>query len=141
MRRLFREGGFEAKLARGELIEHFDIDRPLNPDEVRSIRNAVTGTRRQYVLWLDRAGKTIVEVHRYMNPDGTLAASRKNDPKRITIKGITYGKASPAGQQPRPLTSAEINAILDKHGLPAAMTYFETIRLKVRYVIYHLRGK
>lgn len=43
------------------------------------------GTRAQIVTYFDRAGRTVAVVHRFVKPDGTLAASGLPDPKLILV--------------------------------------------------------
>jgi hypothetical protein len=139
LRRLFNEGKFQAR--KGEFTEHIDKEKVIPLELARKLRNATPQTKSQYVLWLDANGNTVVEIHRYLNPDGTIAGSGGNDPKRITIKGVTYGKPKQNGPQPKRLTNRQINEILDKRGIDAMMTYANWLRLKMRHLIYLLTSK
>jgi len=40
----------------------------------------------------------VVEVHRYMRADGTIAASGKEDPKKLRIQGKLYIKSNAEGR-------------------------------------------
>jgi len=40
-------------------------------------------THSEFVRYVDSSGKLIVELHRYLRPDGSLGASGKLDPKRL----------------------------------------------------------
>jgi hypothetical protein len=40
--------------------------------------------------YLDRDGNLVCKTHRYLRPDGSLAASGKEDPKRVLRDGAIY---------------------------------------------------
>ena len=48
-------------------------------------------THAQMIRYLDSAGQLLVEVFRYLRPDGTLGGSGRPDPKRLRL-----GSAIPA---------------------------------------------
>lgn len=121
MRRLYNESDLKTRHKNGELVEYLDHDNAIGAGKAKQVRNATADTRSQYVLCLDKDGSIVFEVHRYLNPDRTLAGSGKNDPKRVTINRVTYKKAR--GSEPKRLTNRDINRILNKQGLAAAMTY------------------
>ena len=68
----------------GELRMVIDASRPARNS---SIRGWVPGTLSQNVLFLDQSGNLIAKAHRYLKPDGTLAASQLYDPKRVLYRG------------------------------------------------------
>jgi hypothetical protein len=47
-------------------------------------------TRSQLISYLDDAGQEVARVHQYLQPDGTLGASGRPDPKRLLHDGILY---------------------------------------------------
>jgi len=105
------------------------------------IQNATAHTKSQYLLCFDRDGNNVLELHRFKNPDGTLAGSGKPDPKRISIKGITYGQPTNKDPKPKRLSNKQINAILDKKGLAALITYWRWFTLKRDHLIFIIRER
>lgn len=53
------------------------------------------GTLSQEVKYFDQEGNLIAKVHRYLGPDGGLAASGLEDPKRIFHAAIMYIRKEP----------------------------------------------
>jgi hypothetical protein len=141
VRRLYNESEFKARFEKGEFQEVVDYEKIIGEDKAKTLRNTTAGTRSQYVLCIDKNGDTVLEVHRYLNPDGTLGGSGKNDPKRITIKGITYGKPKDNQAAPPRLSSKQINAILGKRGFAATLTYINSAYLHLRHLIFKITGK
>ncbi|MDO8434967.1 MAG: hypothetical protein Q7S58_21420 [Candidatus Binatus sp.] len=48
-------------------------------------------TESQQVSYRDPAtGKELARAHRYVRPDGTLGASGKPDPKRVSVNDVLY---------------------------------------------------
>ncbi len=80
VRRVFNEGGFERDAKLGLLIVEVADSRPAKDS---SIRNWVPGTLSQNVYYLNKDGEILAKAHRYLRPDGDLAASGKPDPKRV----------------------------------------------------------
>ena len=81
LRGLFNEGHYLRAIADGTLIK--ELRRrggpPTSPSEP-------SGTLSQYVSYKDANGLTVVSVHRYLRPDGTIgAAGRMPDPKRLLV--------------------------------------------------------
>lgn len=53
--------------------------------------NEPAGTRSEEVHYFNReTGEEVARVHRFVRPDGTLAASGLPDPKRAFVNGILY---------------------------------------------------
>jgi hypothetical protein len=76
-RQRFRETGILERILNGEL--HADIFRN---SLAKPSAGQPPGTRSQMVRYRDRAdGTTVVIVHRYLLPDGTLGGSGLPDPK------------------------------------------------------------
>ncbi len=59
------------------------------------IRNWTEGTESQEVYLMDKDNNPVVKGHRFLRPDGQLAASGMLDPKRIWINGVIYALKSP----------------------------------------------
>jgi hypothetical protein len=47
-------------------------------------------TRSQLIKYLNAAGVEIAMVHQYLQPDGTLGATGRPDPKRLFEDGVLY---------------------------------------------------
>jgi hypothetical protein len=90
--KLFNEGGFLEKVESGELRM---IVKKTRITLMTFIRNWVPGTESQEIHLLDIHGNLIVKAHRFLRPDGKLAASGMLDPKRILIEGKIYGLKGP----------------------------------------------
>jgi hypothetical protein len=56
----------------------------------RNIRNWIPGTMSQSIKYFDRNNALIAKAHRYLRPDGLLAASGMADPKRVLLNGTYY---------------------------------------------------
>jgi hypothetical protein len=85
LRRRFNDGGYWEKAKAGllrqvVLEENFST---LLPNEAGPIRS-------QMVSYRDENGQEIARVHRFLRPDGTIAASGRPDPKRLYENGILY---------------------------------------------------
>jgi hypothetical protein len=64
----------------------------------------------------------VVELQRFIRPEGTIGASGYNDPKKMMINNVKFHQEQPGHSQPR-LTNRQINQILNKRGLAALFTY------------------
>jgi hypothetical protein len=74
-------------IANGALTAQYLRDAALrNPASV----GEPPGTRSQVIRYVDPTGQWIVEVHRYLRPDGTLGAGGRPDPKRLRLAGVIY---------------------------------------------------
>jgi hypothetical protein len=80
LRPKFNDGGLRQLIESGALrakrLSNRDLKGP-NPWQ------GPICTHSQYVRCLDSHGRLIVEIHRYLGPNGTLGASGKPDPKRL----------------------------------------------------------
>ena len=59
------------------------------------IKNWIPGTQSQELHFLDADNNLVAKAHRFLRPDGKLAASGMVDPKRVFSAGKWYGLASP----------------------------------------------
>ena len=85
MRRIFNRGRFQERAAAGELT--VVIKRSV-PAIDSTIRNWVPGTLSQELRYYDKDNNLLAKTHRYLRPDGGLAASGLEDPKRV-VEGQT----------------------------------------------------
>lgn len=85
MRRIFNEGRFPERVAAGELRVVVKRSRPALDS---TIRNWAPGTLSQELRYYDADNNLVAKTHRYLRPDGRLAASGLEDPKRV-LKGNT----------------------------------------------------
>ena len=58
--------------------------------ETDKIRDWVPGTLSQMLKFYDSNGVVVAKAHRYLRPDGKLAASGMIDPKRVVRDGVMY---------------------------------------------------
>jgi hypothetical protein len=84
LREVFNQARIVERAAAGELRMQVDESRPARNT---AIRGWVPGTLSQNVLFLDANGNLIAKAHRFLRPDGTLAASGMYDPKRVLHNG------------------------------------------------------
>ena len=59
------------------------------------IKNWMPGTESQEIHFIDADNNVVAKAHRFMRPDGKLAASGMIDPKRVFSDGKLYGLSSP----------------------------------------------
>jgi hypothetical protein len=59
------------------------------------IQNWVPGTESQEVHFFDGDNNLVAKAHRFLRPDGRLAASGLVDPKRVFKDGKWFGLVSP----------------------------------------------
>jgi hypothetical protein len=64
----------------GELLLKVEESRPARNT---AIKGWVPGTLSQNVLFFTQSGVLVAKAHRFLRPDGSLAASGKHDPKRV----------------------------------------------------------
>ncbi len=87
LRELFNNSPYPRMIEDGTLIGQITDDVPMtNPRKI----NAPPGARWQYIRYQTRAGERLVDVHRFLLPDGTLGASGRPDPKRMVVFGIVF---------------------------------------------------
>jgi hypothetical protein len=90
--KLFNDGGFLEKVASGELTL---IVKKSRITKMTDIRNWIPGTESQEVHLVDANNNLVVKAHRFLRPDGQLAASGMLDPKRVFVGGKFYALKSP----------------------------------------------
>ncbi len=81
---MFNEGRYAERVASGDLLL---VVKKSRLTEMTQIRNYVPGTESQEVHITNRDGELLVKAHRFLRPDGKLAASGLIDPKRIYKDG------------------------------------------------------
>jgi hypothetical protein len=89
---MFNIGRYTERAASGELILIVKKSR-LCLDS--AIRNWIPGTESQELHFVDNNTNLLARAHRYLRPDGLLAASGMIDPKRLFENGQWYGLVSP----------------------------------------------
>lgn len=86
LREMFNDGDYDGRVATGELQRRVVSDRhPSSPQA-----NVPYCTRSQLVQYQDGSGTEVATCHQYLQPDGTLGASGRPDPKRLFKDGILY---------------------------------------------------
>jgi hypothetical protein len=90
--RIFNEGGYVEKAERGELRM---IVKKTRISLMTYIRNWMPGTESQELEFRDADDNVVAKAHRFLRPDGKLAASGMIDPKRVYSQGKWYGLQSP----------------------------------------------
>jgi len=83
---MFNEGDYDGRATAGELGRRVVSDR--HPSSPRA--PVPHCTRSQLVQYHDASGTEVATAHQYLQPDGTLGASGRPDPKRILKDGILY---------------------------------------------------
>lgn len=83
---MFNDGAYEAQAQSGELRKLVRRDR--HPSAAKA--NVPYCTRSQEIVYTDPNGDEVVTAHQYLQPDGTIGASGRPDPKRILKGGILY---------------------------------------------------
>jgi hypothetical protein len=58
-------------------------------------------TRSQSIVYVDRQGREVAEVHQYVRQGGALGASGRPDPKRLYEHGVLYIARRVRRNQPR----------------------------------------
>jgi len=87
LRKIFNEDRYTERGESGELRVEIKRSRKVLTDKVR---NWVPGTLSQEVRYYDQDGLLLAKAHRYLRPDGKLAASGLIDPKRVFRDGVMY---------------------------------------------------
>ena len=84
---MFNDGKYTERAAAGEFRIVVAKSRVT---QMTHIRNWVPGTESQEIHFLDSKGDIVVKAHRFLRPDGQLAASGLVDPKRIFLNGEIF---------------------------------------------------
>lgn len=83
IRRLFNEGGYQARLEAGDLLASVEKSAPAHPGAGQP-----PGTVSEMVWYFEQTEKglrRVVLVHQYVLPDGSIGGSGLPDPKRLLI--------------------------------------------------------
>lgn len=80
MRDYFNAWKYAERVEQGEFVEMVFKERPPGPDGPKDLAD---GSVSQEVHYFDRKVVRRAIVHRYLQPDGTIGASGKNDPKYL----------------------------------------------------------
>jgi hypothetical protein len=86
MQKMFNDGNFWEKAKSGELTMVPLEDR----HPALTAANEPYCTHSQMVSYRDASGNEVARVHQYLRPDGTIGASGKPDPKRLSADGTLY---------------------------------------------------
>lgn len=86
MQKMFNEEGYWGKTKSGEFstvtLEH--------RHPALTAANEPYCTHSQMISYRDTDNNEVARVHQYLRTDGTLGASGKPDPKRVSVGGILY---------------------------------------------------
>jgi hypothetical protein len=86
MQKMFNEGGLWEKTKSGELstvtLEH--------RHPALTVANEPFCTYSQMISYRDASNNEVARVHQYLRENGTIGASGKPDPKRLSIGGELY---------------------------------------------------
>ena len=85
IRKAFNSGQFWERAQRGEFTLEFERDTHYTRQVARE-RNFTYCTRSQVLRYFDSNGNRIAVVHQIRNPDGTIRASGKPDPKYLQLE-------------------------------------------------------
>jgi hypothetical protein len=89
---MFNDARYAERVKSGELQLVVKKSRITN---MTYIRNYIPGTESQELHILTMDGTLLVKAHRFLRPDGQLAASGLIDPKRIYDNGEIVGIKDP----------------------------------------------
>ena len=87
LRKIFNDGRFAERGNSGELRVEIKRSREVLTDK---IANWIPGTMSQELRYYDQDNVLVAKAHRYLRPDGKLAASGLIDPKRVVKDGVMY---------------------------------------------------
>jgi hypothetical protein len=87
LRKIFNEDRFAERGESGEIAVKITRSKEVLTDK---IRNWIPGTVSQELKYYDSDNVLIAKAHRYLRPDGKLAASGMIDPKRVVRNGIMH---------------------------------------------------
>lgn len=119
---MFNEGNFLKKIRKGEYKAESKRCSPVPADSDKIGDSIPIGSISQTLYFFNTDNQKAIEIQRYIKPDGSIGASRKNDPKEILVGNVYYHRERPDNPQPR-LTNKEVNQILGKRGFSAITTY------------------
>ena len=87
LRKIFNEERFAERAENGEL--RLDIKRSKEVLTAK-VKDWIPGTHSQELRFYDENNLLVAKAHRYLRPDGKLAASGLIDPKRVLRDDIMY---------------------------------------------------
>ncbi len=82
---MFSDARIQERAAAGELLIIV-----LKSHDARPKLKMPPGTQSQLIAYVDQAGNHAATAHRYLTPDGTLAASGRPDPKGLIRDAVLY---------------------------------------------------
>lgn len=100
IREIFNNSQHYTSIEDGEYLEQVLSDSAVTPDKARAL-NCPPATRSQYVRYYDTNRRWMVDVHRYLKPDGTLAASGEPDPYRVNMGDAIFTVDEPKPRKRR----------------------------------------
>ena len=86
LRQMFNEHQFWERANSGELTTK--VIRESHPSPPRA--RLPECTRSQLIAYFNRDGVKVALAHQYLQPDGTLGAGGRPDPKRLLMNGLLY---------------------------------------------------
>lgn len=92
MRRIFNEDRFAERGDSGDLRVKITRSKEVLTDKVK---DWIPGTLSQELKYYDANNLLVAKAHRYLRPDGKLAASGMIDPKRVVRDGVMYIREEP----------------------------------------------
>lgn len=95
VRRIFKEERILERADAGEFRVKITRSKEVLEDKVR---DWVPGTLSQELRYYNHENILIAKAHRYLRPDGKLAASGLEDPKRVVKDNIMYIRHVPEGE-------------------------------------------
>lgn len=87
MRRIFNENRFAERGEAGDLNVKITRSKEVLTNK---FKGWIPGTLSQELRYYDKDGLLVAKAHRYLRPDGKLAASGMIDPKRVVNDNIMY---------------------------------------------------
>jgi hypothetical protein len=87
VRQIFNEGQFTERAESGELEVQVKRSKEVLTNK---FKGWVPGTLSQELRYYDSSGLLVAKAHRYLRPDGKLAASGMVDPKRVVKDDVMY---------------------------------------------------
>lgn len=85
LRQRFNDGQYWQRATAGELRQEVKRSTLARPEAEQ-----VQGTVSQIVHYYNAQGEKVAVVHQYLQPDGTIGASGRPDPKMLLENGILY---------------------------------------------------
>ena len=86
---IFNTSQHATSIANGEYRVEVTTDKVIR-DETADDKKFPRGTRSQYLRYFDSDNNWVVGMHQYLQPDGTIGASGRPDPKHVVIGNTIY---------------------------------------------------